>query len=261
MKLRSQDNSKLFEKSKTCLNCDEQLIGKYCSNCGQKSDTHRITFRNFIEHDILHGAFHLEKGMLFTAKEAMIRPGYAALNYISGKRKRHYNVFLFILLMIGANLFLNHYYDELAFEYFPESSANTNNELGNKLDDLINNNSKLIIFSFVPLAAINSFLLFRRRKFNLSEHIILAGVLLLGILIFSILSTFIAFTDFVPFLNNVSYINGFVPLIVIAYITFGYYQAFRREYSLIGFSYRMFLFWILFFLEIILLFTIAIGFL
>ena len=54
-----------------CLNCANELSGKYCSECGQKADTHRITFRNFVSHDLLHGTFHIEKGILFTAKEAL----------------------------------------------------------------------------------------------------------------------------------------------------------------------------------------------
>lgn len=70
---------------KYCLNCDKVLTDQFCSGCGQKADTHRISFKNFISHDVLHGTFHLEKGMLFTAKQALVRPGQAALDYISGK--------------------------------------------------------------------------------------------------------------------------------------------------------------------------------
>ena len=85
-----------------CLNCGKELTDKYCSGCGQKADTHRITFKNFLFHDLLHGNFHIERGILFAAKEALIRPGKAALDYISGKRKRYYNVFYLILLTFGV---------------------------------------------------------------------------------------------------------------------------------------------------------------
>lgn len=89
-----------------CLNCEKELTDEFCSGCGQKSDTHRISFGNFIFHDVLHGTFHIEKGMLFTAKQALLSPGKAALDYISGKRKRYYNVFYFILIAIGWLLLL-----------------------------------------------------------------------------------------------------------------------------------------------------------
>src|SRR5690606_21269807 len=81
-------------RSTNCLNCGKQLTDKFCSGCGQKSDTHRISFKHFIAHDVLHGTFHIEKGILFTAKEALVRPGKAALDYIAGKRIKYYNVFL-----------------------------------------------------------------------------------------------------------------------------------------------------------------------
>ncbi|ESU25140.1 hypothetical protein FEDK69T_01070 [Flavobacterium enshiense DK69] len=47
-----------------CLNCDTSLSGKFCSNCGQKTDTHRITFKHFIMHDVLHGVWHFESDIL-----------------------------------------------------------------------------------------------------------------------------------------------------------------------------------------------------
>ena len=87
---------------KNCLNCEKEVTDKYCSGCGQKTDTHRISFKNFILHDILHGTFHIEKGILFTAKEALLRPGKAALDYIEGKRIKYYNVFYLVLITIGS---------------------------------------------------------------------------------------------------------------------------------------------------------------
>lgn len=73
--------------SKYCLNCGKEVSDKYCSGCGQKTDTHRISFKNFIFHDVLHGTFHLERGIFFTAKESLLRPGKAALDYIAGSEK------------------------------------------------------------------------------------------------------------------------------------------------------------------------------
>jgi hypothetical protein len=100
-------------ENKNCLNCGNELNDRYCSHCGQKSDTHRISFKNFIFHDLLHGTFHIEKGIIFTAKQALLRPGKAALDYISGKRKPYYNVFLLVILTIGLLIFLRHFYNEI----------------------------------------------------------------------------------------------------------------------------------------------------
>ena len=78
-----------------CLNCGAKAQGNYCSNCGQKTDTHRIGIAHFLTHDVLHGVWHLEKGILFTLKAAVLRPGRAALDYISGRRSDTTMFFIF----------------------------------------------------------------------------------------------------------------------------------------------------------------------
>lgn len=262
MKLSVQENSELFKEGNNCLNCGHKLTGNYCTNCGQKSNTQRITFKNFIENDILHGALHFEKGMLFTAKEVIVRPGKAALDYISGRRKRYYNVFLFILLLIGLNLYLQHLYDDMLAQYYPlEANEKFNNELGDKIDHFISSYSKLIIYLYVPLTSFTSFLIFRRKKLNLSEHAIISGMSLLGILIISTFGYFVAFFDFTKHFKFVSEIGPFVPLIAFIYMIFVYYQSFRNEYTLIGFCYRMAIFILLFLIEILVLIIVMLGFL
>ncbi len=37
---------------KSCLNCGHFISGEYCSHCGQKSDTERITPKLLIMNDI-----------------------------------------------------------------------------------------------------------------------------------------------------------------------------------------------------------------
>ncbi|MBS1571605.1 MAG: DUF3667 domain-containing protein, partial [Bacteroidetes bacterium] len=89
---------------KKCLNCGSKVDNNYCSVCSQKTDTHRLTPKHFFYHDILHGIWHLDKGILFTLKEAVIRPGQASLDYINGKRIRYYNVFYLCLLLLGISI-------------------------------------------------------------------------------------------------------------------------------------------------------------
>ena len=110
-------------KQGTCLNCNTEIENNFCSNCGQKTDTHRITLKHFLMHDLLHGIWHLEKGILFTIKETFMRPGQAALDYITGKRIRYYNVFYLSLLVLALNLRLSKLYENL--HTFTDSNFNT----------------------------------------------------------------------------------------------------------------------------------------
>lgn len=243
-----------------CLNCDTQLSGKFCSNCGQKADTHRITFKHFIMHDVLHGVWHFEKGMLFTAKQALLRPGKAALDYIAGKRIRYYNVFYFILLLIGLNIFINHYFEQILESYNTHTTENKG--IAKSLEIFMENYKKVVTFAMVPLFAFNSWLLFRRKKLNFSEHTIVAGIIFLGILLINTFSSIINFSTFSDSLQTVSSINSFIaPLLLITYMIFGYYTTFISVYSKFGFSLRIFLFMILFFIELFTAIVLLIGFL
>ncbi|ESU28415.1 hypothetical protein FLJC2902T_17760 [Flavobacterium limnosediminis JC2902] len=210
-------------------------------------------------HDVLHGVWHFEKGMLFTAKEALLRPGKAALDYIGGKRIRYYNVFYFILLLLGLNFFLNHYYDQISAEYY--SISNTDTHIKNGFEKFISSNAKSIILSFVPFFALNSLILFRRKKFNLSEHFIIAGITFLGILILVTFSNASGFLNFIKYLYFISILDGYLtPLVIIAYTIRSYYSTFSDSYTKFGFSLRMFLFLLFLAIEFILLMLIIFGY-
>lgn len=247
--------------TKNCLNCEKELVDNYCSGCGQKADTHRITFSNFIFHDLLHGTFHIEKGILFTAKQALTRPGKAALDYIAGKRIRYYNVFYLILIVFGLILFFQHFYDVLA----PESEAVPKkvyiNEASRKLDELFSQKAKIIVLLFIPITAFNGLLIFRRKKLNLSEHAIIAGMILLGMLLISLFGNLFYYLELiVPFNKTFSFImSWFISILITLHIGYGYVNAFGNQYSKLGISWRIVLYYGLFCLELYILFLIVFG--
>lgn len=245
----------------TCLNCEQPANAKFCSNCGQKTDTHRITFKHFIFHDIVHGVWHFERGILFTVKEAMLRPGKAALDYISGKRIRYYNVFYLTLLLIGLNLFLTHIQNELSHEYF-NTNLEPETDMGGKgMGDFLSNNSKLIILSFIPLFAINSFMIFKRKKLNFSEHFIISGMMFLGVMIISTISVLLFFTDYINYLDFLgSLVNIVTPLSILVYLCINYYKTFADCYSKFETAGRVLLFMVLLILEIMMLLLLMVGY-
>ena len=90
----------------TCLNCGAAVTTNYCGHCGQKAATHRFTLKHFVAHDIIHGAFHLDKGFPYTLKHLVTKPGYSIRDYIDGKRVGHFNAITFLLIVIALNLFV-----------------------------------------------------------------------------------------------------------------------------------------------------------
>lgn len=240
--------------SRTCLNCSKEYLAgdRFCSACGQKTSTHRISLKHFLQHDLLHGVFHLDKGVPYTLKEAILRPGYAVANYLKGRRVRFYNVFYLTLLVIGLHLLIRHY---------TENDSATEVIHGNRLilHVAVIKYLKIVLFAFVPVFALNSWLLFRKLKYNYLEHVVIAGMLLLT---FNIWLLIYLFTDILLrsgiFYEIKYYALGILSILVLFLPVQIYYQLTRKSYSLLGFSWRMILWYALLF-TFILLALIALG--
>lgn len=233
-------------KHSLCRNCDSETTGHFCANCGQKTDTHRITLKHFVLHDLLHGIWHLERGILFTLKETITRPGQAALDYIGGKRIKYYNVFYLALLLIGLNLLLNHLYEEI----LPSAKVELDDTI--KITDFLSKYMKLLILGIVPVLGLNASILFRKLHLNCAEHFIIGGIALLGMLLCSFPYFFINFInqfELPYFMGIVEIISFFLIPIFPIWV---YYNATKNTYPVLGFLWRISVFYILLFLEIFL---------
>lgn len=85
-----------------CLNCEVALTGPYCAQCGQSAGTHRITMGHLL-HDIPHTIWHVDKGLFFTLRELLLRPGAVVLGYLRGQRVRYFAPLSLLLLVLGIS--------------------------------------------------------------------------------------------------------------------------------------------------------------
>ena len=247
-----------MSKKYTCLNCNALVTDKFCPSCGQKKiETQRITFKHFFLHDILHGVWHFERGILFTLKEAVVRPGNAALDYIAGKRVRYYNVFYLVLVLIGLGIFIENAYAFTAERYVSFIEPEIEPEEKSVVLDFIGKHIKLFLALAIPVFSLNSYVLFNKRKLYYSEHIIIFGLMYLGIILFTILSNILYFTEFVKPLTFISeWTDIVIPVIILLYVINGFYKAFGNDYSKLNFSLRMLIYIVLTVIELRLLGTI-----
>lgn len=204
-------------KNSRCINCDTEIIGKFCHNCSQKSNTQRLGIKHFIQHDIIHGAFHLDKGLPFTLKEIILRPATVAQNYIQGKRVRYYNFFYLTLVIIGFTLLLQSFMDKPSFR--------NNNPSYVKSLNFARENIKFILLSFIPLFAISSRMVYHKVKFNIAEHSIIASICLIYFLLFNLLS------DILKLMKLDENTNAIINLITAITIIIIYYQVFKEYYQ------------------------------
>lgn len=80
----------------TCSKCTREFTGNYCSYCGQAAKLKRIDSK-YVLHEIVH-VLHLEKGIFFTIKELILRPGGTVRNFISTDRSRLVKPVIFIII-------------------------------------------------------------------------------------------------------------------------------------------------------------------
>lgn len=212
------------EKKLKCLNCDTNIFGKYCSNCGQKTDTKRLDFKHFIKHDIIHGALHFDKGLPFTFKEIILRPGKVATEYIKGKRIKYYNFFYLTLILIGLILSIKGFYKQ---NYILESQT-FQSEYDNGIK-FAQSNLKAIFLLFIPLLVLCSKIVYRKQKLNTSEHSIIAVINVIYFLIFALFSNIIyLISKYLNFDANENLSSYFVYLGIISFIRV-YYLCFKQD--------------------------------
>ena len=99
-----------------CLNCDHALAppGCFCPQCGQ-APAHRLSTGHVL-HEITHVFTHADKGIFAFVPLVLLRPGVLVADYLAGRRKRHFNPFQFLLLLVGLATLLAkqlHYYDKV----------------------------------------------------------------------------------------------------------------------------------------------------
>lgn len=207
-----------------CLNCGSDITAfAYCPNCGQKSSTHRYSLQHFLVHDVVHGVWHIDRGLLYTLKELFVRPGHSVREYVQGKRMKHFNVVSTLLIVLAVSLFISSY----STVSMGEISAAWQNkgylEIARKF-------YKYIIISALPLYALAGYCLFRKSRQNYSEYLVayayaVSALLLLGV-VFPLIT--LVYTN----REVLYYVKVITPLLSMVYI----YWFHRQYFSAFGYS-------------------------
>lgn len=226
--------------SSHCLNCEYPLTGNYCVNCGQKSTTHRLSIKHFIEHDVIHGIWHVDRGILYTLKQVLTRPGHLGREYVSGKRMGQFSLVTMLLLLVGLFLFLMSLQD-VQIPDIPIGISGTNIKKGSSpLVEVIAKYSKWALLISVPIMAKISMDIFKRLKYNYAEHLVVNGYFFAGIVCILII---FALLCLVPGITGLSIF--WVELIaIIAYVFIAYKQLFAGSISTTKLSLNILLYFL-----------------
>lgn len=92
-----------------CINCAHAVAGpeqKFCPRCGQPTPVHRIDW-HFLAHELEHSVLHMDRGILYSIRELMLRPGRLMRDYIDGRRGNHVKPLLLIMVTAAAVVLLS----------------------------------------------------------------------------------------------------------------------------------------------------------
>lgn len=160
-----------------CKNCGNPVERKFCPDCGQSASVGRVNLRTILN-EFAHGVVHVDKGILYTARELTLRPGQTIRNYFDGKRALLFKPFGYLVLFTSVYLFISHLSGQaltnIRVGSVDESEAGVLlSERTDVIMGFLENNFSLLTFCSIPFFSLITFAFFRRAGFNYGEHLIM----------------------------------------------------------------------------------------
>lgn len=174
----------------------------------------RITLQ-FLWQEVL-STLSWDKGLFFTIRELLIRPGEAIGDYLAGERNRNSNPIRFLVFTTAIASFIT-----IKLDLFQSLFVDNINLLNGEKQQLVQDVTlfvyhyyNIITFLSVPILAGLTYLFFRRREYNYAEHLTLSAFLSAEYMVLYIFT--MAESYYQPYLFN---IIGLVAWFV--YLTWG----------------------------------------
>lgn len=164
-----------------CKNCETEFRGNYCPNCGQKSNTERLSIRTAILQSV-GSIVSMERGFVRTALELFYRPGYLMRDYIEGKRADYHKPFSMLFVLATLHIVVHYiFYGNSGFQSSGfETDVNEAAELGPLVEAIMSfanymvNNQALSTLLFILILIVPNWLVFKMTSYgknlNLAEH-------------------------------------------------------------------------------------------
>ncbi|WP_133551414.1 DUF3667 domain-containing protein [Pedobacter duraquae] len=107
-----------------CKNCNAEVALNYCPNCGVPSRIKRID-GHYVAHEIEH-VLHFERGILYTIRELLLKPGENVRHYISENRSRLVKPIIFIIITSLIYSIASHFFHiEQEYVEYKDTSHST----------------------------------------------------------------------------------------------------------------------------------------
>ncbi len=211
-----------------CKNCAALVEGKFCSNCGQNLDTHRVTVGH-VSHEFIHALTHTDKGFLLLIKDLIWKPGIVAREFLEGKRKKYFNPISFLVITTAVSAliaFQSGYYDTLAHK--PATNSREVFLYSKEVFLIAINHGKLLgLILTAPLYTFLSWIFFRNPRYNFAEHFVLQSYTI-GLL--NVATAVIFIPAFLLFPSTAKLNNDVLHVVYVIYMSIAYKQFFAKRY-------------------------------
>ncbi|MDH7444716.1 DUF3667 domain-containing protein [Aquimarina sp. 2201CG14-23] len=178
-----------------CKNCGYNIKDvNFCSNCGAKKITKRITFKNLIA-EISEVYLNVDNTFVKTVKDLTIKPHTVIDGYINGLRKKYLNVASYFLLSVTLSAILA-FIKERGFDIASEPEKHDeSSKIIQLFIEVTEKFPTLGYFVLIPFYAIISRFIFRKyKKYNFTEHIVINSYLTSHLTILTFIPYIISFS-------------------------------------------------------------------
>ena len=164
-----------------CKNCGHSFIGNHCNHCGQKL-AHRLDSKH-IAHELVHVFTHTDKGIFSFIPMILLRPGTLALEYVEGRRKRYFNMFQYLILVVGIITFImskTHYMENVLETMNSDAVKASQRVLAvqAKISGVMQHYFNLVLFGLIPVFSFFCWLFFKKKGYNYAENFVLQAAIL-----------------------------------------------------------------------------------
>ena len=222
-------------ESGDCANCGRAIAGpeqKFCPACGQTTPAHRIDW-HFLGHELEHSVLHMDRGIFYSLKELMLRPGHLMRDYLEGRRAKQVKPLLLLMISAAAVLLLGKFLlggDIMGSSIRAGLPQAGNNEVVNPaalsntftaVKDWFNAHLTAYTLLCLPLEAAAFWLAFRGRGLNYPEWLVISSFLTVQAFVFMAIAVLVQ-----HWLPNA---QAWTMPFVVFYTVFSLFQLFRNH--------------------------------
>ncbi|MEO8108977.1 MAG: DUF3667 domain-containing protein [Ginsengibacter sp.] len=194
---------------------------------------------HYLWHDIQHGLFHFDKGIIFTTKELFTRPGHTTREYLAGKRVSHFKPISMVLVLSGVYALLYHIFhiEMLKGAVKVSGSGQAFIDLNNIVENVIlwmGEHYEVIALAQLPFAAFGTYVAFRKWGYNYVEHFILnAFITSQSLIVHIVLFPFVYALNGSPALRDFSNVENIISLVLLVWVLMQFFNT-HKKLSILG---------------------------